>query len=324
METNHGIGGRTAVRAGLALLVAALLGAWLTVAGVVGAGAATDEEAGAAYADRGPYDVATEEIEVQRAGSDETFGARLFVPLPPKGDRAADDERSAVYAFGHGFLSPVEPYEGTLDHLASWGIAVVAPRSEGGPLPSHERFAGDLLAALDAVALMASADDWPGLPVDATARAVGGHSMGGGAAVLAAAMDPSVRTAATLAAADTRPSAIEAAAAVDVPLLLIAASEDRITPVHRHQRPMFEAAGGLAQLRVIEGGGHCGFLDQAGVIDLVCGRPSLDAETQRDVARAALAAWIRAEAMDDAAAATAAWEPDPGGATSVEVRGSGS
>ena len=51
-------------------------------------------------------------------------------------------------------------------------------------------------------------------------------------------------------------------------MLLVAASEDRITPVDGHQRPIFEAANGPTQLRIIEGGGHCGYLDQADLIGL--------------------------------------------------------
>ena len=47
--------------------------------------------------------------------------------------------------------------------------------------------------------------------VDARGALLAGHSMGGGAALLAAARDRSIRTVATLAAAETEPSAIGAA-----------------------------------------------------------------------------------------------------------------
>ncbi len=255
-----------------------------------------------------------------RPGGKEAFDARLYVPQPPENPEAGLVKGSPIYAFGHGYLSPIEPYGSTLEHLASWGITVVAPRSGAGLLPSHEAFGADLVAALDAVAVAAAADDWDGLPVDVTARAVGGHSMGGGAAVLAAAMDPSIRTVATLSAADTRPSAVEAARSVEAPMLLVGASEDRITPVDGHQRPMFEAASGPAQLRIIEGGGHCGYLDEADLIDLVCGRPSLDAAAQRALGRAALTAWLRSEAMGDAIASERAWQLDGAGGT-VDIKG---
>ena len=252
------------------------------------------------YAEPGPYEVDIRDVDVARPGSSERFGARLFVPLPS--DEVGAGETSPVFAFGHGYLAPIEVYRSTLEHLASWGITVVAPSSGGGLLPRHDAFATDLVAALVHVGTAASADDWRGLPVDGTARSVGGHSMGGGAAVLAAALDPGIRTVATLSAADTRPSAVVAAGAVEVPMLLVAASEDRITPITEHQRPIFEAAAGPAQLRVIEGGGHCGYLDRADLMGLVCGRASLSQEEQRAEGQAALTAWLRAQLTGDATA----------------------
>ena len=263
--------------------------------------AAEPAAGGPDYAEPGPYRVDVREIEVPRPGTTERFDARLFMPTPDDGD--ADIEASPIYAFGHGYLAPIEPYQSTLEHLASWGVTVVAPRSGSGLVPSHQAFAADLVAALDEVTARSAADDWSGLPVDASARGVGGHSMGGGAAVLAAAQDPNIRAVATLTAADTRPSAVEAATRVQAPMLLVAGSEDRITPVDEHQRPIYEAAAGPAQLRILVGGGHCGYLDQADLIGLVCGQDSLSTEEQRTEGRAALTAWLRALLMDDPAAA---------------------
>jgi pimeloyl-ACP methyl ester carboxylesterase len=265
--------------------------------------AATPPHTLADYAAAGPYVVEMQEVEVLRPGTSEDFGARLFVPLPGTGDAGLSSETSPLFAFGHGYLAPIELYESTLKHLASWGITVIAPRSGGELLPSHEAFAADLVSALDHVAAASRDEDWPGLAIDAAARSVGGHSMGGGAAILAAGLDPRIRTVATLSAADTRPSAVAAAGEVEASLLLVAGSEDRITPVDQHQRPIFEAAAGPAQLRTLEGGGHCGYLDQADLIGLVCGRASLSEQAQRAQGRAALTAWLRGQLMADATAA---------------------
>jgi pimeloyl-ACP methyl ester carboxylesterase len=217
----------------------------------------------------GPYPVETREVSVPRRDGDGEFDARLYIPLAVNGGGGADgggsDEggvSSPMVAFGHGYLTGVGLYDETLRHLASWGVTLIAPRSGGGLFPDHEAFASDLAAALDAVAVAAADDDWPGLRVDVAARGVCGHSMGGGAALLAAAMDRRIRAMATLAAAETRPSAIAAATSISAPALFIAASDDAITPIDAHQRPMFEAIRSApAQLRVIEGGSHCGFLD---------------------------------------------------------------
>ena len=288
----------------------------------------------AAYARPGPLAVEVRDVSVPRteAGAGD-FEALLFVPLPSAGAEAStavDDalaqaatmESSPVVAFGHGYLTPVDLYASSLRHLASWGLTVIAPRSAGGLLPDHAGLAADLSTAGAWVVSAADADDWPGLPVDAHAFATSGHSMGGGAAVLAAAADPRVVTVATLAAADTRPSAIEAAGRLKVPALFVAGADDTITPPDRHQRPMFEATAGVpAQARVIEGGSHCGFLDDPILPGIVCDSGRLDPDEQSALSRAALVSWLRWQLMADEAAAALAWPAGPLEGLDVSLRG---
>lgn len=275
----------------------------------------------------GPHPIEEREVVIPRADGSQ-FEARLFIPLAViahQGARAgAVLARSPVVAFGHGYLTSVDAYASTLRHLASWGITVVAPRSGGELFPDHASFAADLATAADRVSTMsATEDDWPGLVVDPEARGVSGHSMGGGAAVLAATTDPRIQTVATLAAADTRPSAIDASAELAVPALFVAASDDTITPLADHQRPMFEATSGApGQLRTIEGGSHCGFLDQAVLVGLICDRAAIDGEAQRGLARAALTAWLRYELAGDESGAAAAWPDEPVAGVTVESTGS--
>lgn len=304
----------------LTLFVMASPSAW------AGAALAQQESVGApapldaqALAAPGPYEVEVRDVVVSgRADGGADFDARLYIPLPlPPGNasqaaEAAVATGSPIVAFGHGYLAPVTSYEDTLSHLASWGITAIAPRSAGGLLPDHAEFAADLSAAAAWVAKVARPEqDWPGLPVDSEARGLSGHSMGGGAAVMATSRDPSVRTVATLSAADTRPSAIEAAAGIAVPALYVAGSEDAITPVEGHQQPMFEATvDAPAQLRVIEGGSHCGFLDRPILPGIVCDRSSVEIEAQLALTRAALVAWLRTELVGDEATAGVAW-PGP-------------
>lgn len=288
----------------------------------------------ATYARSGPYAVEVRDVSVPRtkAGGGD-FEALLFVPLPTAGAEAAtavDDalelaapvETSPVVAFGHGYLTPVERYASSLRHLASWGLTVIAPRAAGGLLPDHAGLAADLSTAGAWVVTAADADDWPGLPADPHAFATSGHSMGGGAAVLAAAADPRVVTVATLAAADTRPSAIEAAGRLKVPALFVAGSDDTITPPDRHQRPMFEATVGVpAEARIIQGGSHCGFLDEPILPGIVCDSGRLDPDQQSALGRAALVSWLRWQLMADEAAAALAWPAGPLEGLEVSVRG---
>jgi dienelactone hydrolase len=304
-----------------ATLPAVVLGALLLGAPAPAAATGTDPNR---YAEPGPHPIAVQEVLVTRPDDDgEDFEARLFVPLPAPADATDALAASPLVAFGHGYLSPVELYESTLRHLASWGITAIAPRSGSELLPDHAEFSQDLSAASEWVTTVAAADEtWPGLPVDVRVRGVGGHSMGGGAAVLAAASEAGIGAVATLAAADTRPSSIGAAAELAVPALFVAASDDGITPVGAHQRPMFEATSGVpAQLRIIEGGSHCGFLDRAILEGVVCDESAIPIEDQLAFSRAALVAFFRAELAGDAESLDAAWPPGPVEGLAIETKG---
>jgi dienelactone hydrolase len=269
----------------------------------------------------GPYLSATTDVVVPRPDDGGSFEARLHYPVPGSSSDAGG-EPAPVVAFGHGYQTSVELYAETLDHLASWGIVVIAPRSGGELFPSHQAFADDLRHALDWVVSEADGSDWPAGAVDSAARGVVGHSMGGGAAVLAAAGDPTIRAVATLAAAETDPSAIEAASRLAVPSLFVAAADDTITPVAAHQRPMFEATRwDRAQLRTIAGGGHCGFLDsETLLLRLVCGETAIERGEQLATTRAVLTAWLRHELADDEALADLAWPAASDDWTTVETR----
>ena len=58
----------------------------------------------------------------------------------------------AGVAFGHDWLAGADRYEGTLEHLASWGIVAAAPNTETGVAPSVLNLAFDLGTTLDIIA----------------------------------------------------------------------------------------------------------------------------------------------------------------------------
>ena len=58
----------------------------------------------------------------------------------------------AGVAFGHDWLAGADRYEGTLEHLASWGIVAAAPDTETGIAPSVLNLAFDLGTTLDIIA----------------------------------------------------------------------------------------------------------------------------------------------------------------------------
>ena len=142
-------------------------------------------------------------------------------------------------------------------YLASWGIIVVAPNTHRSLFSSHQGLALDLSRALRMVAY----GELGGGRVRGDLRRLGvlGHSIGGGAAMLAAAKDDQIRAVVTVTAAETKPSAVEAAGQVYVPSLhLIGAKDDLAESDGAESR---SPGAGPAQLRWVKGSGHLGLAE---------------------------------------------------------------
>ena len=195
-------------------------------------------EAVARLADKGPHEVLRGDL-----GMVGVPGV-VFAPTEGLGLPAV--------AFGHDWLQPVGRYAGLLRHLASWGIVVAAPDSQRGPLPSHARFAADLRTALEVCVGVRLGEGK--ISVDGRRTALAGHGIGGGAALLAAADTPRLAAVVTIAVAQTRPSALDAARRVTVPTLHIAAGRDTVSPAAGHAEPIAAAAGGPVWLRTLAQG----------------------------------------------------------------------
>lgn len=195
-----------------------------------------------------------------------TFTARLFYPATAPGENAPVDPAGGPYpgvSFGHGFVQPVGTYQSTLLHLATHGYLVIATNSEGGLFPSHSNFASDILRC---VTWLEEQHAEPGSLLEGLVRTdafgLSGHSMGGGAAILAAS-DPRVRAVVPLAAANTNPSSIAASSNFFVPVRHIVGSQDTIvTPGTTVQ--MFNNSARAKQFVNLQGGFHCGFIDSQG------------------------------------------------------------
>jgi dienelactone hydrolase len=197
-------------------------------------------------------------------------------------------------AFGHDWLQPAERYADLLRHLASWGVVAAAPDSHRGPLPSHAGLAADLRTTLDVCAGVRLGDGR--ISVDARRTALAGHGIGGGIALLAAVDRPRLRAVVTLAVAQTRPSALDAARAVTVPVLHLAAGKDTVAPAAGHAEPIANAAGGPVWLRSLNRASHTGFLSGSHWSDFVLpGSP--DARTRR-LTRALVTAFLLRHLVD--------------------------
>ncbi|MBV8542199.1 MAG: alpha/beta hydrolase [Pseudonocardiales bacterium] len=160
-------------------------------------------------------------------------------------------------AFGHGWLQPTTRYEELLRHLATWGVVVAAPATQRGALASHRQFAGDLRTVLDVCVGVRLGDGE--ISVDPGRLGLVGHGMGGGCAVLAAAADDRCRAVATLALAETLPSAVAAARGCTMPGLHVVGGKDLLAPALGHAEPVARAWAGPVRLRTLPKAGHLGF-----------------------------------------------------------------
>lgn len=252
----------------------------------------------------GPYAVGFVDSTVSASGR--SFSARIYYPATSAGSSTptAAGQFPAV-AFGHGFFQAVSKYATTGTQLASWGIITLLPTSQGGLAPSHSGFADDLNAALTwIVAQQTTAGSRFAGHVRTDRLGLSGHSMGGGASILAAARNPAVRTVANLAAAETNPSAVSAAATLTIPVQFVAGSADTIAPPASHQRLMYNAKPAPVQIRTITGGFHCGFIDSSGI---GCDSGAITRDVQLKLTRKLLTSWFLYYLNDDASQQSVVW-----------------
>lgn len=211
-----------------------------------------------------PYGVQKAEVTVGRPDGS-TFTAVVYYPVSDNKEGVPHARvifPAPVISFGHGYLAPPEVCASTLERLACRGYIVIASRSGLELFPSHRLFAEDLRHCLTFMADQhANPDSIWYQQVNVEAFGLLGLSMGGGACILAAADDSRVKAVATMAAAETRPPASEAAGDVTVPVCFLIGTDDQIAPAEQHALKIYEAAGPQRLALLIEGGYHCGFAD---------------------------------------------------------------
>ncbi len=216
----------------------------------------------------GRYRAGWRSVTVTRSNNT-TFTARLYYPATVAGQNTNYDSSGAPYTaitFGHGFFQAVSSYQSTLEHLATHGFLVIASDSEGSLFPSHQNFADDLKASLTYLEQQnANSSSIFFNQIRTNKFGASGHSMGGGASILAAAQDTRIKALANLAAAETNPSAVSAMPNISAPVMLISASADTIVPVAQNGQLMFNGGNAPKILPIIQGGWHCGFEDANGI-----------------------------------------------------------
>ena len=193
----------------------------------------------------------------------------------------------AGVAFGHDWLASADRYDGTLEHLASWGIVAAAPNTETGVAPSVLNLAFDLGTTLD---IIAGVRLGPGkISVHPTKLGVVGHGFGGSAAVFAAAgMPAKPKAVAALFPTVTKPPAEQPAAGLPVPGLVLSGPGDPMTL--RSNAVELARVWKGATLRTVKKAKPGGLIEGRRLARVV-GLPGADRSTQK-VVRALLTGYL--------------------------------
>lgn len=167
-----------------------------------------------------------------------------------------------VIVFGHGFAMSWDAYSNIWQHLVPQGYILAFVRTEGSliPAPNHGDFGADLaLVATKMLALNGAVGSLFNGKVKQKV-VIMGHSMGGGATMLAAENNTSIAGIVGLAPAETNPSAILVCGNISVPSLIFSGSSDGVTPPIDNHLPMYQGLASPCKSYVsITGGAHCYF-----------------------------------------------------------------
>ncbi len=206
---------------------------------------------------------------INDASRNRNIETEIYYPAASNGDNVpVMPGQYPLLVWGHGFVMSTNAYMNIVNVLVDDGYIVALPKTEGGIIPNHQEFAKDLLFLVNYLTetenTLSSSILYQSFN---SLAAIGGHSMGGGCSILAAQMasgNMHVKTVVNFAAANTNPSAINAAAGVPFPTLMFAGANDCITPIADHQQPIFDALSAACKVLVtLNGASHCYFADSS-------------------------------------------------------------
>jgi predicted dienelactone hydrolase len=221
----------------------------------------------------------------------------IYYPASVAGDNVAMPTGTfPVVNFGHGFLMIYAAYQNVWEALVPAGYIVCLPRTEGNISPNHGNFAKDLAFLVTA---MKTQNTTVGSIFKGHVKnkfAVAGHSMGGGAAVLAVQYNTAINALAVLAPAETNPSAKAAAANITKPALVFAGSVDCVTPIAQHAQPIYDSLASSCKTFVnLTGASHCQFANSNFNCSLGeggCTAPSITRTQQQALVNSLLLPWL--------------------------------
>ncbi len=234
-----------------------------------------------------------------------TINTTFFFPALEFGENSeVANGEFGVISFGHGFVMNIEAYQNIVDHLVPRGMAIIMVDTENSLSPNHQDFGLDMAFALNTITRW-TYDDTSMFHYRLKEYGIlMGHSMGGGAAILAAEHVDKLDMIILMAPAETQPSAIEKASTLNHRLLLVTGEGDLVTPTESHGLPIYEAIQNTCKVHIdIIGGGHCLFANENFNCDLgesIAGSNiDISREDQHQILFDYFPNWINFSQLDD-------------------------
>lgn len=206
-----------------------------------------------------------------------------------------------VVVFGHGWLTPTNDYTYLWNQVVPAGYIMLMVDTETGVAPNQEQFARDMAFVVDSFQLENFNSTSFFFGKVAPASAASGHSMGGGASIVATLWSANITTIVTLAAAQNSAPVIDDAAYVTQPALMISGASDCMAVPNDHQVPMYNAMPSACKyFASIVRGSHCQFCENStnciiAQSGLCFGRSYVSRGTQEALTGAIMINWLDAK-----------------------------
>ncbi|HET6246048.1 MAG: T9SS type A sorting domain-containing protein [Bacteroidetes bacterium] len=194
----------------------------------------------------------------------------IYYPATVAGDNVAMAAGEyPVIVFGHGFVMAWDAYQNLWQQFVPRGYIMLFPRTEGNIFgTNHQEFGWDLKFLVTRMQSENNISSSIFYNHVAQETALMGHSMGGGAAFLAADSlcqngNINLKTIIGLAPAESSTngvSSIKSAKSITVPAVIMSGSQDGVTPPIQHHIPMYDSLASDCKTFInILGGAHCYF-----------------------------------------------------------------
>ncbi len=184
--------------------------------------------------------------------------ARIYYPTVNRQNQAEVTQDSfPVVVLGHGFVMGADAYQNFYNELVPRGYIVVFVNTEGSFFANHEAYSKDLAFMVEAIQAENSNQNSVLFGIVDDKSALIGHSMGGGAATVAASLT-TVETLVTFAPALLRFDTLTPASKVTAEAIVFSGSSDGVTPPDENHIPIYDNLGSDCKYFInITGGAHC-------------------------------------------------------------------